>query len=76
MSTTIDQPEYQSWGIEALLPGNDKLEARDKWNAFRNLFTVAQSAAVREYLKYIASHSSPESAEAHLAEGALQRFWS
>ena len=75
LAATIDQAEYRSWGIEALMPLNDKREARRAWELFRTLFNPEQTAVIRKYLTYILSTSAPDSAESMLSKDALDRFW-
>lgn len=73
---SLEDVRYLDWGIEAVLPHNQRLEPRGEWwKTFFGGFTSTQRIAIREFLKVALSLSFEGSACEFAARHGLEQIW-
>jgi hypothetical protein len=74
--SSLDNKDYIDWGLRAILPPNQRREAKgDWWIKYVSCFNSEKKKVLQEYIRYILERSSDESEEKHLATIALEKIW-
>jgi hypothetical protein len=67
----IDEPNYYSWGVDALRPHNKyQTEKSEWWTTYKQLFSEEQIIAVRNFLLYVIEKADDYDDSKYSAESA------
>lgn len=76
LCSTLDEEDYFGWGLNAVLPNNQKRKPKsDWWKKYISCFNEEQKVVIKKYASHCFEISAEHTEEKHLARIILENVW-